>query len=221
MAVSMKGSGPAVQTAVPRGAVFVTWLRKVHGWIGLWGAALGLLFGTSGIVLNHRAVMKIEAAQTRETSAQVELPTPAPANAEELAKWLQAELKLDKPASRVREEPAKKVPWGDATLKQPARWQISFAGAAGGVQAEYWAGGTTVSVKRSENNFWAVLNNLHKGTGASTGWILLADTLAGSIILLSITGLILWTKLNAKRMVGAALGFGSFALLVVFGAQSM
>ena len=170
MGVSIKAANPAVQAAPPRGAVFFTWLRKIHGWIGLWGAVLGLLFGTSVILLNHRAVMKIEAAESKETSAQLALPAVAPANAEEMAKWLQAELKLDKPASRVKEEPAKKVAWGDATLKQPARWQISFAGAAAGVQAEYWVGNTTVSVKRSENNFFAVLNNLHTGTGASVGW---------------------------------------------------
>ena len=38
-----------------RRATFVKWLRKVHGWVGLWGAVLGLLFGTTGFLLNHRA----------------------------------------------------------------------------------------------------------------------------------------------------------------------
>ncbi|MDB5932854.1 MAG: peptidase [Massilia sp.] len=47
-----------------RRATFLKWLRKMHGWIGLWGATLGLLFGSSGILLNHRAVLKIPAVQT-------------------------------------------------------------------------------------------------------------------------------------------------------------
>jgi hypothetical protein len=38
-----------------RRATFIRWLRKVHGWVGLWGAALGLLFGVTGFLLNHRA----------------------------------------------------------------------------------------------------------------------------------------------------------------------
>ncbi|HEY4801735.1 MAG TPA: peptidase, partial [Paraburkholderia sp.] len=38
-----------------RRATFIKWLRKVHGWVGLWGAALGLLFGVTGVLLNHRA----------------------------------------------------------------------------------------------------------------------------------------------------------------------
>ena len=59
----------------------IRWLRKAHGWIGLWGATLGLLFGTSGILLNHRAVMKIPAAQVQESTVQLPLPQPAPENA--------------------------------------------------------------------------------------------------------------------------------------------
>jgi hypothetical protein len=46
-----------------RRATFIVWLRKVHGSFGLWGALLGLLFGISGVVLDHRAVMKFPAAQ--------------------------------------------------------------------------------------------------------------------------------------------------------------
>ena len=37
-----------------RRATFLKWLRKMHGWIGLWGAALGLLFGVSGILLQRK-----------------------------------------------------------------------------------------------------------------------------------------------------------------------
>ena len=53
------------------------WLRRVHGWIGLWSAVLGLLFGVTGVLLNHRAVMKLPAAQTNERNLQLKLPVPA------------------------------------------------------------------------------------------------------------------------------------------------
>ena len=62
--------------APSRCAVFVQWLRKAHGWIGLWGAALGLVFGVTGILLNHRAILKIPAAQSQESTVQIELPNP-------------------------------------------------------------------------------------------------------------------------------------------------
>lgn len=85
-------------------------------------------------------------------------------------------------------------------------------------------GGThpaSVTVKRGNNNFFATLNNLHKGVGLGIGWVLLVDTLAGSIILLSLTGVVLWTGLNRRRTAGAVIGIGSLALTLAVIAQSM
>src|SRR4051812_47553362 len=48
-----------------RRGIFLKWLRKTHGWIGLWVAALGLLFGVTGFLQNHRAIMKIPTAQAQ------------------------------------------------------------------------------------------------------------------------------------------------------------
>jgi hypothetical protein len=204
-----------------RRAIAIKWLRKMHGWIGLWGAVLGLLFGSTGILLNHRAVLKIPAAQVQESTIQVPLPDPAPADAQALAAWLKTSLKLDPEPRRVQAEPARTVAWGDRSVVQPARWSASFTSPSGGVQAEYWVGNNYVTLKRSENNVFATLTNLHKGVGMSVGWILLVDTLAGSIILLSLSGVVLWALTNRRRAVGVAIGAvsllaaGSLALAAI------
>nr|WP_245549247.1 PepSY-associated TM helix domain-containing protein [Noviherbaspirillum massiliense] len=204
-----------------RRAIFLKWLRKMHGWIGLWGAVLGLLFGSTGVLLNHRAVMKIPAAHAQESTLQLPLPDPTPADATEMVEWLQRELGFDRPASRVRSEPARPVAWGDKSLKQPARWSAMFSSARMNAQVEYWVGNNFVSVKRSDNNVFATLNNLHKGVGGSIAWILLVDTLAGSIILLSITGVLLWAMMNRRRMLGAGIGFAGLAATVILAMQAM
>jgi len=204
-----------------RRATVLKWLRKTHGWIGLWGAALGLLFGTSGILLNHRDLLKIPAVQKQESTVQLPLPSPAPADAEAMAAWLQQSLALTREPGKVKAEKARPVAWGDKSLTQPARWSASFTGPASSVQAEYWVGNSFVTVKRSETNAFGVLSNMHKGTGMGIGWILLVDTLAGSIILLSITGVLLWALMTKRRMVGTAIGMGSLALLFGIAAQSM
>jgi hypothetical protein len=204
-----------------RRAIAIKWLRKMHGWIGLWGAVLGLLFGSTGILLNHRAVLKIPAAQVQESTIQIPLPNPAPADAQALAAWLKSSLKLEPEPRRVQAEPARTVAWGDRSLMQPARWSASFTSPSGGVQAEYWVGNNYVTLKRSENNVFATLTNLHKGVGMSVGWILLVDTLAGSIILLSLSGVVLWALTNRRRAVGLAIGAvsllaaGSLALAAI------
>lgn len=195
-----------------RRAVAVKWLRKMHGWIGLWGAVLGLLFGGTGILLNHRAILKIPAAQAQESTVQIPLPDPAPADPQALAAWLKSSLKLEPDPVRVKGEPARAVAWGDRAVVQPSRWSASFASPGGSVEAEYWVGNSYVTLKRKENNVFGTLNNLHKGVGMSVGWILLVDTLAGSIILLSLSGVALWALTNRKRTVGIAIASVSLLL---------
>ena len=198
-----------------RKAAILKWLRKTHGWIGLWGAALGLLFGTSGILLNHRAVLKIPAVQSVESTVQLPLPVPAPRDAEAMAAWLKQSLAIAAPAPRVKQDKAKAVAWGDSAVTQPARWSAAFITPASNLQAEYWVGNNFVSVKRSDSNAFGLIANLHKGSGMGVAWILLVDTLAGSIILLSITGVLLWALMTKKRLVGTVIG--SVSLLAVLG----
>jgi uncharacterized protein len=207
--------------APSRRAIAVTWLRKMHGWIGLWGDVLGLLFGSTGILLNHRAVLRIPAAQTQETTVQIPLPSPAPSNPQAMALWLKRTLRLDPEPGRVRAEPPRPFAWADKSLVQPARWSASFTSPSGNVQAEYWVGNNFVTVKRTDNNLFATLTNLHKGVGMNAGWVLLVDTLAGSIILLSLSGVALWALTNRRRTVGIAIGAlsllaaGGFALAAI------
>jgi hypothetical protein len=204
-----------------RRATLLLTLRQLHGWIGLWGAALGLLFGSSGILLNHRALLKIPAAHTEESTVQLPLPAPAPASAAAMADWLGPTVAPGIAPGKVKTEPARPVAWGDHTVRQPARWSVSFVAPGRTVQAEYWVGNNYVSVKRGDNNAFATLSNLHKGSGMGVAWILLVDTLAGSIILLSLSGVLLWALQQRRRMVGAAIGGVSLLTLATLLAQAM
>ena len=37
---------------------FLRWLRRTHAWLGMAGAAAGVILGISGITLNHRAEIR-------------------------------------------------------------------------------------------------------------------------------------------------------------------
>ncbi len=201
-----------------RRATFIKWLRKVHGWVGLWGAALGLLFGTTGFFLNHRGgPLRVSTGEPQVSTMQVPLPQPAPESPRELSKWLKHELKLTGNPGRAQKEPEHPVAWGDRSVIQPEHWQLNFASPHENTSAEYWVGNSYVTVKRSENTFLAMLTNLHKGVGLSVGWVLLIDTLAGSLILLSLTGVLLWTELNKRKTVGVVLVLGSITAAVCLG----
>jgi uncharacterized protein len=212
---------------INRRLAFVRWVRRTHGWFGLWGAILGLLMGFSGIWLNHRNVLKLELPGQQQINAQLELPDPRPATIDALAAWLQQTLKLDGPANTMRVDRSRPVAWterdagtgtGRATerrsLMQPERWTVNFGGPNRIIQAEYWVGNKSLGVRTTENGFVATLTNLHKGVGMPVPWILLIDTLAGSLIFLSISGTILWWETHRRRRVGLAIFGVSVAVTV-------
>lgn len=203
-----------------RGA-FLKWLRRTHAWLGLWGAALGLLFGVSGILLNHRDLLKIPAAKMEQSEIQLPLPEPRPADPKTMAAWLGQTLEIDTGSARIRREAGKIVTWNNTVLQQPPLWQITVRNPKRMLQAEYWEGNAFVSVKQGEGNFFAILTNLHKGSGMGIGWVLLADTLAGSLIVLSLTGTLLWTRLHGPRLAAAGLGLGSLSMVVFFALQAI
>lgn len=191
------------QKNVRRGKIIRT-LRKAHGWLGLWGAVLGLLFGVSGILLNHRAVLKIPAVKMEASEVQLPMPEPRPANAKEFTRYLQQTLD-------ILHDPVKPKPTGKGAkpddarfmgkeMPQPERWEVSFAMPHAMVKAEYVAGNHFATIKREDANVWAFITRLHKGVGANTAWVLLADSIAGALIVLSVTGVLLWTKMRGSRL---------------------
>jgi len=206
------------RSASPRRGVAVTlWLRRMHGWIGLWGGVLGLLFGVSGVWLNHRAQLKLELPGQQQLNAQLALPGARPADAQAMAEWLQVTLHLDRPASLIRVERARVVPWtergsGREPLMQPEHWTFALGGPDRVIQAEYWVGNGSVSVRTTQNGFFGTLTNLHKGVGMPVAWVLLVDTLAGSLIFLSLTGALLWWQTNRRRRLGMAILAGAVAV---------
>jgi hypothetical protein len=205
---------------VRRRAKALIWLRRTHAWLGLWGAGLALLFGTTGFLLNHRLVMKVNAAHVEQTVIQLPLDV-RPANAQALAVQLQKPLRADRQATAVRIEPAQDVTWNGETLRQPELWRVFFASPARTLNVEYWAGNAYATVKRQDPNAWALLTRLHTGTGATVAWVLLVDTLAGALIALSLTGLMLWSRLHGTRLMALGIGLGSIVLTFSLAWQAM
>lgn len=200
---------------------WLKWLRRIHAWVGLWGAALGLLFGISGFLLNHRAVMKIPAVHIEQSQIELALPTPPPVDAKALASWLQAQLTIDHEASKISTEPEKAVMWASQQHQQPALWRVDFHNPQRSISAEYWSGNSYVSVKRQDANAFAFLTRLHKGVGMGVSWVLLADTLAGGLVFLSLSGLLLWTRLHSNRLTMAGLALTSLGLTMFFTLNSL
>jgi hypothetical protein len=193
-------------------------LRKIHGWLGLWGAILGLLFGVSGFLLNHRAVMKIPATKMEETEIQLAVPAPHPINNQQFIRFIQTSLNINHEPSKPKGPRGgtleREARFMDKSVKQPKIFKIDFQLPHARIQAEYVAGNEFATIKREDANVWSFITRMHKGVGANTAWVLLADSIAGAMLVLSITGVLLWTKMRQSRLVMAALVGGSAIMTV-------
>ena len=110
-------------------ASFLIWLRKFHAWVGLSGAAFGLLFGITGFLQNHRAVMKIEAGRIEERKVTVDLGE-APATVEALAQALTQRMGWDPSRVRTRVQAPRPARIGGAAVTAAARWTVDYLGHA-------------------------------------------------------------------------------------------
>lgn len=208
------GGGGATATATPtataqqRRVAALAWLRKVHGWLGLWGAVFGLLFGASGIVLAHRAVLKLPVTKTHQSVLQYRVAT-VPASAAELARQLSREFGFEGRQPRVKVEPPHPVAWNGADLIQPERWDIAFDHPRRGARVEYFVGNGFARVEQIDATAIGTLTRLHMATGVDAFWVLLIDSFAGSLIALALTGTLLWTRLRPPRIAAAAVLLGA------------
>lgn len=207
-------SPSAAQRAHRRRALFLRWLRRIHLYTGLWGAGLGLLFGATGVLMNHRAILEIPIEKAQRSSVQLALPEPGkPAldSPEAMLRWLQAELRFEGLQARSRAEPPRKLPWGERELQQPARWSFNLNSPNRSVSAEYLVGNRFVKVDAQDATALGTLMRLHTATGVTAFWVLLSDSIAGGMIVLSLSGLLMWTRMHPIRL--SALGISLVALL--------
>ena len=206
---------------IPRGWQsdgFLRWLKRIHAWSGFWGGLFFLGLGLSGVLLNHRQQAKIDTGEPVELPS-VELPV-APGtipDAKALGRWAKAELRLPVDAQPPRGKPGDKKPGGKPRegkfmgreVRSAEPLVQTFAMPDARVTVEYVPESNHVSAKREEVNALGVLKNLHKGVGLPIAWILLIDTIAGALIVMALTGYLLWSRLHGPRLLAGALTGGS------------
>jgi len=195
---------------VRRSATTYRWVRQFHLWIGAWGALAAILYGITGLVMNHRFGLDAWPQGDNSELGKTSLVVPAEARAtpEQLSLWLRAEQGLD--AQVIR----KGSPGKDG---KPAKWTLGGGTASDSWSLDYVPGEERLEVKRSSHTLLAALNRLHKGYG-SQWWILLADSFAIGMILLGLSGIWMWARgRSAKEMVLSVMGLSTLLFLAVVG----
>jgi Uncharacterized protein conserved in bacteria len=106
---TMSAIAPNRPAPRPRAALH-RWIRRIHLWIGAWGALAAVLYGATGLIMSHRfgdnAWPQGDSAETGRTTLAV--PATARTSAEALSLWLREAHGLD--AQTIR----KPKPGGEA-----------------------------------------------------------------------------------------------------------
>jgi uncharacterized protein len=208
----------SIRSVATRRSTTHRWIRQLHLWIGAWGALAAVLYGFTGLVMNHRfGDGAWPQGDTAESGRMLlEVPTSARDTPQALRAWLHATHALD--AQVVRTGPPGAAKLGGREVAQPPKWNLSGGDASASWSLEYIPGNHTAEVKRSRHSPLAAFNRLHKGVGGGLAWILLADSFAIGMLLLGLSGLWMWARgRNARQMVVSVLGVSLLILLAVLG----
>ena len=192
------------------------WVRQIHLWIGAWGALAAVIYGFTGLVMNHRFG---DGAWPQGDSAEsgrvvLEVPAGARGTPEAMTAWLLAQHRLD--AQVVRKGPPGSAKLAGRDVRQPEKWTISGGTASASWSLEYVPGNATAEVKQSRHSLLAGFNRLHKGVGGGWGWTLLADSFAIGMLLLGLSGIWMWSRgRSTGQMVASVLGLSALVLALV------
>jgi len=195
-----------------RSATTYRWIRQFHLWVGAWGALAAILYGITGLVMNHRFGDGAwpQGDSTELGKHALAVPADARATPEQLSLWLRETQGLD---AQVIRKGGPGGPGGNGA--QPPKWTMSGGTAAESWSLEYVPGRDTADLKRSRHTTLAAFNRLHKGVGGGGWWILLADSFAIGMVLLGLSGIWMWARGRSLRaMVLSVMGLST----LLFGA---
>ena len=205
---------PAAPTIPKRGKTYRV-MRQLHLWIGAWGAIAAILFGTTGFIQNHRNMMKLPQGDSTDLSkVQLEIPEASRATPEAVRDWLRDTQHV--PVDSFRAQPGGPMETGGQKMRGAAKWTFNGGNARIVWMAEYVPGNATVEVRNVEQSPLATLIRLHKGVAGSALWILLTDTFAIGMVMLGVSGIVMWgSGRSAKQMVFSVFGVALIVLLLV------
>ena len=222
-----RGRPPKAHPFLPRGLqspTLLVWLRRSHGWLGIWGAVAGILFGVTTILMVHSDVFPAE--EVEQSIVQLPVDGAAMGSVDDVGAFVKAELGLATTWSAPRNQGGAGIAAGEAVTA--AMGVIGSGGHRGGsapgaqvsqpvyitqftspgrtLDLRYVAGNEYIEITRTERGFVNTLNRLHRGNGAQLGWTLIGDAFSSALIVLAISGVLLWSRMDGSRLLAIGLG---------------
>lgn len=194
------------------------WVRQVHLWIGAWGAIAAIVYGFTGLVMNHRFGDNAwpQGSSAPSGSLMLEVPAAARLTPEALTDWLSSTHGLS--TQRVRTSEVGGGELAGQPIAPREKWTLTGGTARQAWSLDYVTGNATAEVKQERHTALAAFNRLHKAYGGGGAWIILADSFAIGMLLLGLSGIWMWARgRTPKQLLLSVLAASALVWAIVVG----
>jgi hypothetical protein len=165
--------------------------RLTHLYLTLFGLVLILFFAITGFMLNHENWFIPDEASTREQKGTLPTALLKPANKFEICEAIRKDFGVQGLVNRFEEE--------------EERIKVEFHRPGQKVQAEIEIETGATEVTFESYGWTGIVTDLHKGKSSGNTWSLVIDGTCILLLIISATGLILWSSLKTRGKWGAVM----------------
>jgi len=178
------------------------WALLVHVYVSAAGFTLALLFGITGLTLNHQ---DFGLSNPQTSRFELALDKDAVNNPDQamLEARLRQKLEIRSPATDYHDD--------------PDQIQITFASPGARTVVTINRADGTAQVEKENRGFLGKLGDLHKGLDTGGVWSWIIDVAAVVLVISSITGMVTLVALRARRRSGFAVcALGVLTVIAIY-----
>ena len=178
------------------------WALLIHIYVSMAGLTLAVLFGATGLALNHQ---NFGFSSPKTTTSEIFLDKNLLTHPDQatLDQYLREELGVRSPSTDYHDD--------------PGQIQVTYAAPGARTLVTINREDGKAEVEKDTRGFMGRLGDLHKGLDSGTVWFWIIDVAALLIIVSSLTGIVTLLALRARRRVGFTIGaLGILTVLVIY-----
>jgi hypothetical protein len=182
--------------------VVAHWALLVHIYVSMAGFTLALLFGATGLTLNHQD-FGLGEPQITKSQITVDKKILDGADQETIEQCVRQTLGIRTPATDFHDD--------------PEQIQITFAAPGKRTVVTINRTDGKADVEKESRGFLGKIDDLHKGFDSGKVWFWTIDVAGALIVVSSLTGMVTLIALRARRRTGFAIGvLGVLTVIAIY-----
>jgi len=179
------------------------WALLIHIYVSMAGLTLAVLFGATGLALNHQD-FGLSGPRVQTSTITIDQRILEHADRATLEGYLRQKLGLRSPSTDYHDD-------------DPAQIQVTYAAPGTRTVVTINRASATAEVEKEDRGLLGRLGDLHKGFDTGTVWYWTIDVAATLIVVSSLTGIVTLMALRARRRVGFTVGaLGVLTVLLIY-----